>query len=161
VGSTLVDAIAIQRATTSGVGGGYEQVEPAEGAIVYVFCGTGQRCAIPGTPTYERGQLLRRESLELALYTFKYMGDVKSVVTLLPPAGRQNTAVFLKRSSLSDLLDKPLHKTLPAAGPFEAGDIPDADASERLTVDRFFRSEFQELPNGRGLLVLTRPSVRS
>jgi hypothetical protein len=160
VGSTLVDAIAIQRAASSGVGGGYEQVDTAEGTIVYVFCGTGQRCAIPGTPTYERGQLLRRESLELALYTFKYMGDVKSVVTLLPPTGRQNTAVYLKRSAVRDLLDRPLYKTLPARGPFQTGELPDAEASERLTVERFFTSEFQELPNGRGLLVLTRPSVQ-
>lgn len=159
--SSLVDAFAINRPPSSGVGGGVEKLESAEGAILYVFCGAGQRCAVPGEPTLQRGQLLRRESLELALYTFKYMDDVKSVVTILPPVGRVNTAVYLKRSNVKELLDKPLHQTLPARGPFETeGDLIDAQSSERLTSSRFFRSDFQQLPNGRALLVLTRPPPR-
>jgi hypothetical protein len=156
VQDTLVDAIATARPKTAGVGGGYERVEPAEGAVMYVFCGLARRCEVPGTPSVEREQLLRRASLELALYTFKYMDDIKSVVTILPPVQRQNEAVYLKRSSLSGLLDKPLAKTLPARGPFETGELTDVASSESLTADRFYTSQFQQLPNGLGLLVLTR-----
>lgn len=159
--STLVDAFAIAREPTSGVGGGVEKLESAQGAIVYVFCGEGERCAVPGPPSPERAQLLRRESLELALYTFKYMADIKSVVTLLPPVGQTNTAGYFKRSTVKGLLEQPLYKTLPAPGPFETETQPDdADVSNRLTANRFFRSEFQQLPNGRALIVLTKPPRR-
>jgi hypothetical protein len=156
VQNTLVDAIAIAREPSAGVGGGYERVEPADSTIVYVFCGYGTRCAVPGSPTLERGWLLRRESLELALYTFKYLDDIKAVVTLLPPSGRTIPAVYLRRSSVREQLKKPLLMTLPASGPFATDRLPDAQASERLTAARFFRSEFQSLPNGRALLVLTK-----
>lgn len=157
--STLVDAFAIARAPSSGVGGGVEKLESAQGAIVYVFCGEGERCSVPGEPSPERAQLLRRESLELALYTFKYMADIKSVVTLLPPVGQTNSAVYIKRGNVSHLLEKPLYKTLPS-GPVETETMVDADGSERLTANRFFRSEFQQLPNGRALIVLTKPPRR-
>lgn len=160
VESTLVDSIAIARPPSARVGGGVQRLESAEGAIVYVFCGLGRRCSIPGTPTPERALLLRRESLELALYTFKYMDDVDSVVTLLPPVGQTNTAGYFKRSHVSGVLERPLYKTLPARGPFDSqGDISeDAQKAEQLTDGRFFQSGFQQLPNGRALLVLTKPS---
>ena len=74
--------------------------EPTEGV------GPGQRCSVPGEPTAERALLLRRESLELALYTFKYMDDVDSVITMLPPVGNINTAGYFKRSAVRDLLEK-------------------------------------------------------
>lgn len=159
VESTLVDAIAIARAPTTRVGGGVERLDSAEGAIVYVFCGLGRRCSVPGQPSPERALLLRRESLELALYTFKYMDDVDSVVTLLPPVGETNTAGYFKRSHVSGVLEKPLAETLPARGPFDTlGEIAeDAQEAERLTVGRFYQSGFQQLPNGRAMLVLTKP----
>jgi hypothetical protein len=161
VESTLVDAFALARAPSSRVGGGIQKLESAEGAVVYVFCGLGRQCTIPGEPSPERALLLKRESLELALYTFKYMDDVKSVVTLLPPVGNTNTAGYFKRSHVSGLLEKPLYKTLPAQGPFDTqGDAiyDDAQKAEQLTAGRFFQSAFQQLPNGRALLVLTRPA---
>ena len=37
-------------------------------------------------PSAERRRLLRREALELSLYSFRYLPDVTMVVTLLPPA---------------------------------------------------------------------------
>ena len=37
-------------------------------------------------PSKARHRLLRREALELALYSFRYLPDVTMVVTLMPPA---------------------------------------------------------------------------
>src|SRR5262249_5442517 len=54
--------------------------------IAFNLCGVGSsNCAIGvGQPTNERLLLLRREALELALYTFKYIGGVQNVVAILP-----------------------------------------------------------------------------
>jgi hypothetical protein len=162
INSAAVDAFAIARAPTANVGGGIEKLEPADKSMFYVFCGSGQRCAIPGDPTPERSLLLRREALELALYTFKYMQDVESVVTLLPPVGNVNTAGYFKRSAVRGLLDKPLFETLPTEGPFEAEEaaFEDGEEAERLSANSFFQSGVQELPSGGALLVLTPPPER-
>lgn len=162
INSANVDAVALARSATSRVGGGIEKLEPADKSIFYVFCGSGQRCSIPGEPTAERALLLRRESLELALYTFKYMDDVDSVITMLPPVGNINTAGYFKRSAVRGLLDKPLAKTLPAQGPFETegSNFGDVEASERVGAGRFYQSGVQELPTGSALLILTQPPER-
>src|SRR4029078_2561570 len=47
-------------------------------ALAYVVCGVGTSCAISGgKPSVERYDLLRREALELALYTFKYNHSIQ------------------------------------------------------------------------------------
>ena len=162
INSAAVDAFAISRAPTANVGGGIERLEPADKSMFYVFCGSGQRCAVPGEPTPERSLLLRREALELALYTFKYLEDVDSVVTLLPPVGNVNTAGYFKRSAVRGLLDKPLFETLPTQGPFEAEEaaFEDGEEAERLSARSFFQSGVQELPTGGALLILTPPPGR-
>jgi hypothetical protein len=162
INAANVDAFAIARAPTANVGGGIEKLEPADKSMFYVFCGSGQRCAVPGDPTPERSLLLRREALELALYTFKYMQDVDSVVTLLPPVGNVNTAGYFKRDAMGKHLDKPLFETLPTEGPFEAGDpaVEDGEEAERLAANSFFQSAVQQLPTGGALLVLTPPPQR-
>ena len=162
INSANVDAFAIARAPTANVGGGIEKLEPADKSMFYVFCGSGQRCAVPGEPTPERALLLRREALELALYTFRYMQDVESVVTILPPVGNVNTAGYFKRSAMGEHLDKPLFETLPTAGPFEAEEaaINDGEDAEQLSANSFFQSVVQELPTGGALLVLTPPPGR-
>jgi hypothetical protein len=159
INSARVDAFAIGRAPTASVGGGFERVEPADKSMFYVICGSGQRCAIPGRATPERALLLRRQALELALYTFKYMEDVDSVVTLMPPVGNVNPAGYFKRSAMRENLEKPLFETLPAQGPFETENaaIEDSEDADRLSADRFFQSAVQELPSGGAALVLTPP----
>jgi hypothetical protein len=155
-----IDAIAIARNTSQGIGGGYVSIEPAQSTLLYVFCGRASGCAMPGAPSLERGRLLRRQSLELALYTFKYMKSIDSVVTLLPPAqgGRgQSPAVYLRRRFLTDELEQPLSKTLPGRPPFTVGNLPGMETVERLTVNRWFPYSFQQLPNGRALLQLGGP----
>ena len=162
INSANVEGFAIARAPTANVGGGIERLERADKSMFYVFCGAGQRCAVPGQPTPERSLLLRREALELALYTFKYMEDVEAVVTLLPPVGNVNTAGYFKRSAMREHLDKPLFETLPTEGPFEATEpaIADTPAADELSANSFFQSGVQELPTGGALLVLTPPPGR-
>ena len=62
--------------------------------IAYNLCGIGgKNCAIgTGSPSANRLLLLRREALELALYTFKYVGSAENVVAILPPATRPRPA---------------------------------------------------------------------
>ena len=53
--------------------------------LLYTLNGLGPKGAIRGgKPSTERALLLRREALELALYTFRYIEDVDLVVALLP-----------------------------------------------------------------------------
>ena len=55
---------------------------------MYSLCGLGASCSIAtGTPSVERGELVRREILELALYTFKYVGGIENVIAFMPPPG--------------------------------------------------------------------------
>ena len=54
--------------------------------MVYKLNGLGPNGSIKGgTPSAARLQVIHREALELALYTFRYLPDVDMVVTLLPP----------------------------------------------------------------------------
>ena len=66
--------------------------------IAYNLCGLGvdnSSCAIgEGTPSNNRLLLLRREALELSLYTFRYLPNISNVVTILPPGYTQQTATL-------------------------------------------------------------------
>ena len=63
-------------------------------AVMYSLCGLGVSCSIAtGTPSVERGELVRREILELALYTFKYVGGIENVIAFMPAEGRQGPEV--------------------------------------------------------------------
>ena len=54
--------------------------------LMYTLNGLGPKGSVRGgKPTEARHLLLRREALELALYTFRYVKDVDLVVALLPP----------------------------------------------------------------------------
>jgi hypothetical protein len=53
--------------------------------VVYTMDGFGPLKSIPGEGSPERGALVQREALELALYTFRYLPEVQQVVTKLPP----------------------------------------------------------------------------
>src|SRR3954462_3492963 len=55
-------------------------------AVMYTLSGLGKRGSIlSGQPSQERHRLVRREALELALYSFRYLPKVDMVVALLPP----------------------------------------------------------------------------
>ncbi len=60
-------------------------VSPSD-SVMYSLCGLGPSCAIAtGTASVARGRLVRREILELALYTFKYVPGMQSVIAFMPP----------------------------------------------------------------------------
>ncbi len=94
--------------------------------IAYNLCGTrGRNCQLPGTPSSARMLLLRREALELALYTFKYVSGTENVICVLPP-GYPQVASTLSSSKLSP--------TLPSAKATASGSKP-------VTVAVVFRRE--------------------
>jgi hypothetical protein len=157
VQNRVVDAIAIARDRIRPVGGGYRSFEPATRTLFYVFCSPLQQdCALPNA-TEEQVTLLQRESLELALYTFKYMNDIDAVVALLPPTGEQNAAVYLRRRALQRQLEQPLHMTLPGRAPFTVNTLTDKSAVEELTLHRTFPAYFQPAANGGVMLRLGGP----
>jgi hypothetical protein len=136
----------------------------ASNSIEYILCGIGrgsQNCAITeGQPSLERGHLLHRESLELALYSFKYL-DVNSVVTLLPPrAGVQNPptyALYFQKSDFESELSNPISTTLPGVGPFTTRTFPPPQQEEigRLVTPHLFQYQYQQALDGSALLVLS------
>ncbi|HUQ22298.1 MAG TPA: hypothetical protein VM049_04720 [Gaiellaceae bacterium] len=159
-----VRAIAVRPDTSTGQAED-EDVDVVETgkSIMYILCGLGESCSIKeGRPTEARHQLLRREALELSLYTFKYVDDVESVVVFLPPRAdmQVGSSLFLKKSEVRDELRRPLRSTLrfgaaPALGQIDTIELGNID---RLTRPRTFQYEFQQTQEGSAILVLT-PAV--
>jgi len=142
-------------------------VYPSGNSVEYTLCGVGSpsgRCAIgEGKATVERARLLHRESLELALFTFKYVDGVDSVVTLQPPRAGSNPtfALFFRKDDFKDSLDRPLSQTLQGKGPFSTQDFPQVQQTQvsRLVDQHLFRFSYQQAPDGSALMVLEPPAV--
>ena len=135
-------------------------------SIMYILCGLGESCSIPeGEASEERHQLLRREALELSLYSFKYLKGVESVVVFLPPAPKaeSGTSVFLEKGDVRDELRRPLNRTLLRSQPPELGRIDTIELGhiDRLTRPRVFQYEFQQAQEGSAILVLTPVTLSS
>jgi hypothetical protein len=64
---------------------GSSPVPLAENGVFYQLCGDGPNCSISGKASRERGMLVTREALELALYTFHYISGASQVVVTFPP----------------------------------------------------------------------------
>ncbi|HZS30031.1 MAG TPA: hypothetical protein VFA37_02100 [Gaiellaceae bacterium] len=128
--------------------------------VMYSVCGLGTSCSIPfGTPSPARGRLVRREIVELALYTFHYDGAVQNIIAFMPPtgAGKQPVMIFLQRSDLGSSLSQPLDRTLNAHTP-TASTMTRADASkvDELTNGHSYNWTFQQAQDGNAIFVLTR-----
>jgi hypothetical protein len=127
-------------------------------ALIYVLCGLGDRCSIrSGAPSVNRSLLLRRESLELALYTFHYMPNIDSVVALLPPRPGEDPSIAMlyQRTGLSSELHTPLTRTLTAKPPKPSGmKKKDVFTITRLTNSRLFQYSVQPGQDGTAFLVL-------
>ncbi len=141
-GSTFqVRALAIEPDTSGGRAEADDiDTVNANGTVMYTLCGLGSACSIKGgKATLERGQLLRREALEIALYSFKYLDGIDSTLVLLPPRpdGQAATAVFLERRDARAELSHPLNETLTA--PLTPG-IGEIEEDERRVIDRLTRS---------------------
>jgi hypothetical protein len=139
------------------------QISSTKNTVVYVLCGLGTRCSIDtGTPSTARARLLRREALELTLYTFKYVSGVDSVIALLPPNPKDTQtswALFFKKSNFHHELRVPLSQTLPQPlkgklAPQNVVGTSDQQTIERLTRPYWYTSNFQQLQDGNAVLVL-------
>jgi hypothetical protein len=145
---------------------GFRVVKVANSRM-YQLCGLGQQCSMgEGSPSEARMRLLRREALELALYTFKYTGDTDTVITLLPPnLGKANdpdddtaVALFFERRALRNELEQPLRKTLLSPNPPQAAELDAIESLviERLTGNRLFLYQFRPDLAGGALMLLAR-----
>jgi hypothetical protein len=147
--------------------------------IAFNLCGIGgKNCAIGvGTPSTNRLLLLRREALELALYTFRYVGGVNNVVAILPPghtaqASRLSkspptknattstpldVAILFERQEVGPLLAQPLHFTLPEQFPPTVAAMPSAPEAglvDQVTGRGLFSEQLQQTQDGSSLIVL-------
>lgn len=149
-------------ALSAGPGDQNINVLPAEDTVAYVLCGLGQGCSIPNGPaTPERGRLLRREALELALYTFKYVDGVDSVVALLPPRARSDTrfALFFEKNQIEPVLDAPLHRTLPATGSLTPSSALETSVISRYADPRLFQYTYGQAGDGSVYMALEPPQL--
>lgn len=148
--------------------------------IAFNLCGIGgTNCSIGvGKPSADRLLLLRREALELALYTFKYIHGVQNVVAILPPGHTTqectgicskppstnaavtkplNAALLFLHDELSPWLSEPLAATLPEAVPPTVTQIrgaPEAGLVEQITARGLFAQNLVQAQDGSRLLVL-------
>jgi hypothetical protein len=149
--------------------------------VAFNLCGVGSRnCAIGvGQPSSNRLLLLRREALELALYTLKYVSGTQNVVAILPPgrttqptstltktppaAGATpasksvDMAVLFERQELAPLLNEPLSATLPEQVPPSVSSMsnaPEAGLVEQVTARGLFSEQLQQAQDGSSLIVL-------
>jgi hypothetical protein len=147
--------------------------------LLYTLNGLGPDGAISGgKPSTERALLLRREALEIALYTFRYIDDVDLVVALLPPAIRvpvkqpgkkgaaaaaaakpvkQTQALFFRPGDLEPQLEIPLAATIPPQTP-KPETLAESEARriEALTSNNMFGFSYQQGQNAKTYLVLDR-----
>jgi hypothetical protein len=152
----VVDGIAFTRQPFRKIGSPLKQFEPSGSTVAYVFCGSAARCGLPSTGAQDTVPLLRRETLELALYTFKYTPSVDSIVGLLPPAGSTNYAIYLRRRNFQKELSKPLDATLPQHKVLSYQQLSPVERAtvDRLTMKNTYESQFSKGANGRTVLVL-------
>ena len=139
-----------------------DEVVETSDSLMYVLCGGGDNCAIDkGEPSADRYRLLRREALELALYSFKYT-EADSVIALLPPStdteseSTQATTLFFQKDHFNAELSRPLQMTL--SRPDTTTPVA-LDATESLTVDRLtrphlFTYEYRQAQEGSAVMLL-------
>jgi hypothetical protein len=125
----------------------------------FTLCGLGSHCSIStGSATPTRGRLVRREALEVALYTFKFAPSVDSIAAFMPPAPGQSTSyvLYLRKDDLKDQLHKPLQKTLPLDTPPlpTASDALEKSTIDKLTLPHIFTYELTALQTGGAALIL-------
>lgn len=158
--SIPVRAIAIRPDTSAGLAEEDDiAIVDAGKSFQYVLCGLGPSCSIAsGTPSEERHALLRRQAVELALYTFKYVPSIETVTVFLPPrpdGAVPPNAVFLSRKDVKDELGQPLFKTLEPTTPgIDQLKGRELAAVNRITKPRLYQFEYTQAQDGSAVLVL-------
>jgi hypothetical protein len=185
--STQLVVVTVQNYSSNASAGAQVAIkDPATGNLtslpgntaVYSLCGLGLSCAIAaGTPSAQRLLLLRREALELSLYTFRYISGVDNVIALLPPGHPSsqitrkpptpgvttdsvtiNTAIAFQRSALAPFVNRPLSETLPEQLPptvDQIQDAPEAELVDIITGQALFTQQLVQSQAGGNVLVLT------
>lgn len=156
-----VRAIAVRPDTTGGRADASDITTiDAQNTVQFELCGLGKNCSISeGKTSDARGQLLRREALELALYSFRYMDGIDSALVLLPRRadGNEATAVFLTRNDVRRELGQPLDQTLTAPLAPGVGEIAPDEQSvvDRTTKSRLYDYGWLQAQDGTLVMVLT------
>jgi hypothetical protein len=149
--------------------------------IAYNLCGIGSsNCTIgAGKPSPDRLLLLRREALELALYTFKYISGIQNVVAILPPGHTVqgctgicpnphvrsavkpvDIALLFVRDELKPWLTRPLSYTFPERFPPSVPELslwkqtPEAGLVAQITERGLFSERLVQTQDGSNLIVL-------
>jgi hypothetical protein len=129
------------------------------GSLQIALCGLGSNCAIAsGKPSTARYELLRREAVELALYTFKYVNSTSSITVLMPPASNSKVpvAIFLPRTDVQPFLSKPLRDTLsertPGIGRMSPAEV---EIVNSIASPRTYSYDFTTARDGTAIEILT------
>jgi hypothetical protein len=136
-----------------------------DSGIIFHLCGLGPSCAIAtGRPSTQRGLLLRREALELALYTFRYLGDVHQVVVFMPPVKGKtpSQALFFREGDVAKELDRPLTASLSPHVPSVSNVTvaPDTPLVDQITAAKTFDFSLTgDQTSQRGFIVLDPPTA--
>lgn len=128
--------------------------------VGYSLCGRGQSCALD-VDTAERRLLARREALEVALYTFTYLGFERVFVLMPPRPGDDHpvTALLFRRHDLAPLLEKPLRTTISAKAPTVSQlDGRVGARLERLTAPYFYAVGYVAAPGDAAPVVTLAPT---
>lgn len=159
-------------------------------SVLFQMCGGGTDCSIKdGKPSVERGLLLNREALELALYTFRYVGGVDQVIVTIPPphttgataatvpssssksAGKTvnlltstataHHALMFRQQDVASELDHPLSSSLSAYTPrvSQMNGSVDAALVKQLTGSRLYDFIIDEVPQSGPVLLLEPPGL--
>jgi hypothetical protein len=128
--------------------GGDINLLPGNG-VLYRMCGLGKDCAIDrGKASQARHLLLRREALELAMYSFRFLRDTENVVVFMPKAPKSKTtqALFFQKEDLAPLVKKPLEDTIsaPVPTPSTVKKSRGANDIDRLTMPRLYNSSLTQ-----------------
>jgi hypothetical protein len=155
-GAVPVSDIAIRSGTTEH---DVVKIESADDSWMFTLCGLGDRCVIEeGEPSIERARLLRREVLELALYSFHYVESVKSIIAFMPPRNPRTAGslVYLRRQDLQRNIEQPLSETLLPLERLTLDDLApgEADLVDALTDTRLYNYDFRPGPTGGPIMIL-------
>ena len=128
-----------------------------ENTAVFILCGDNPTtCSITqGSPK----TVLRREALELALYTMEYAHPIDNVLIFFPPANGQkklSATAFFSRDDLSGSLKHPLRRTLPQSTPPLPGRI--APREEKTVNDLTASKLYEYLGITQNVIVIQQPS---
>lgn len=144
-----------------GTHGALDQLYQVDGSnsVMYTLCGLGDSCTIAsGKPSVARGEVVRREVLELALYTFHYDGGAQSVIAFVPPRAPSSATslVFLRRSQLLQELGQPLDRTLSPNAPLPSTmSSREARLVDATPASRSYSFSLTRAQDGNTVLVLS------